>query len=169
MNLHYATLPDHEALYRFVAQLLELSLVAQPHFRVPLRCVTEVHVIVDQDLRVLGDIFGGSKTSDDTEPWVLYNDPLRVGPEKWPCTCVSALELSATHPPTTELAFAPGLDAGAEPTVASFIYSHVGMVDFVRKGRAVILKPHAVEGNVQVDVGVQTDPVVGVPEVLCVV
>ena len=146
LNLHYATLPDHEALYRFVAQLLELSLVAQPHFRVPLRCVPQVHVIVDQDLRVLGDIFGGSKTSDDTEPWVLYNDPLRVGPEKWPCT--SHHDQCALELPLTQLNF------------SSFIHSHIGMVDLVCEGCAVILKPHAVEGDVQVDVGVQSDPVV---------
>ena len=43
------------------------------------------------------------------------------------------------------------------------------MVDFVRECRRVILESHAIEGNVQVDVRVQADPVVGVPQVLRVV
>ena len=56
--------------------------MAYPHLLVPLRCVSQVDVIVDQDLSVLGDRFGGSKTSDDAESWVLYYHPLRIWPEK---------------------------------------------------------------------------------------
>ena len=55
-----ATSPAHEALYRLVAHLLELSLVAQPNLLVPLGRVTQVDVIVDQDLGIFGDIFGSS-------------------------------------------------------------------------------------------------------------
>ena len=121
----YATLPEHDALYGFITHLLELPLVAEPHFLVPLRSVTQVDVVVDQDLGVLGDVFGGSNTSNETEPGVLHNDPLGVG--------------------------------------------DVGVIDFVRESRAVVLQPHAVGRNVEVEVCVQGDPVVRVPEVLRVV